>query len=742
MIAAFLLLGGIAAAQTREGDVTLAELAVAGEAGPAPPRGPAAAGSSVTRLGRDGPIDDRPATDIGTVLLDSPGVTTRPGNGGRDVIVSIRGSNARSTRVTRNLVVLEDGFPLTQPDGISRFDLVDPHAYAGIDVFRGPQSARFGNYATSGALAFRTRGGRAIDGYEIGSDAGSFGYLSNYFTVGGASGPVELSLFASDARANGFQDHASFDTQTVNLLATYTPTPDDRFVLKLIDNAVDADLPARASLNQFRINPYQRGCAAAASAAPGCTLTNLPRNGAFGPTVAVTADEGGFRRNDRRSILGARWEHDFDAQTTWRAQAVLDERNFDQPFYVNAVRGSYPSINLSTALTRRTDLFGLPAVAGVTLDYSTIDIHATTFNRAPYGGARLGALTADIAAEQSNLGGRAQAEVALSDRWTGVLGLGLERSRIAGRNLAYAYSAAGRTTTTTQTDRPFLNLAPELALVYRPGAEWAFRGRAATGYGTPTASNLFVTAAGLPGDNTGLRTQQNLGFDLGADWTPWDGLHVGLTGFYEFFRNELVAQAPGPGLLAYTFNVPASEHRGLELAADWAVSPGWRAVAAYTHDDQIYTRFIEQLSAGALTARFDRTGNTIPGVPANQLLLRIGYDEGAGPWRGLGGFVETVAQDDVFADAANRLRVPGYAIVNANLHYGRPLTGGYAKRISLYVELRNVFDRAYAASVQNLTNTISGRTGRENGAGVLAATPGSIVAGAPRNVVCGMRLSF
>ncbi|GJD83057.1 TonB-dependent receptor family protein [Methylobacterium haplocladii] len=748
LIAASLLVGSIAEAQTPDGGVTLPELAVAGDARPSQPWGLVSAGiardagTTVSSVGRNGPIDDRPAADIGTVLLDSPGVTTRPGNGGRDVIISIRGSNARSTRVTRNLVVLEDGFPLTQPDGVSRFDLADPHAYAGIDVFRGPQSARFGNYATGGALAFHTRSGGSIDGYEIGSDTGSFGSLSRYFTVGGASGPVEISLFASDARGNGFQDHASYDTQTVNLLATYTPTPDDRFVLKVIDNDVDADLPARSSLNQFRINPYQRGCAAAASAAPGCTLTNLPRNGAFGPTVGVTADEGGFRRNDRRSILGARWEHDFDAETTGRAQVVLDERNFDQPFYVNSVRGSYPSINLLADLTRRTDFFGLPAVASVALNYSTIDIHATTFNRAPYGGPRLGALIGDIDAEQSNLGGRARTEVALSDSWTGVFGFGLEKSGIAGRSLAYAYSAAGRTTTRTEADRSFLNLAPELALVYRPNAEWAFRGRAATGYATPTASNLFVTVAGLPGNNTGLRTQQDLGFDLGADWTPWAGLRVSLTTFYEFFRNELVAQSPGPGLLAYTFNVPASEHRGIELGADWAFAPGWRAVAAYTYDDQIYTRFTEQLSAGAFVARFDRAGNAIPGVPANQLLLRIGYDEAAGPWQGLGGYVETVVQDGVFVDAANRLTVPGYAIVNANLHYGRPLTGGYAKRIAFYVELRNVFDMVYAASVQNLTNTISARTGSENGAGILAATPGSIVAGAPRNVVCGMKLSF
>ncbi len=747
-----------AQAQAQE-SVTLSELSVVGERdGPAPaagipfgvaaPQGSAPSviehpvGQVVTGIGRRDTIENRPATSVGAVLANSPGVTVRQGNGGRDVIISIRGNNARSTGVIKNTVVLEDGFVLTQPDGAARFDLSDPRAYSRIDVFRGPQSALFGNYATGGALAFRTRTGREIDGYEIGTDAGSFGYLSTSFTVGGVSGPFEISLFSSDVRANGYQDHSSYDTQTIDLLASYTPTPDNRFTLKVINNDLHADLAARSSLAEFRTNPYQRGCAAAATAAAGCSLTNLFVNGAYGRRVGVTADEAGFERKDRRTIVAARYEHDIDAQTTWRTQLGFDERNFNQPFYATASRGSYPSWNFLTDLTRRYDLFGLPAVGYVALAYSTIDNRISTYNRAPYGGPRLGALIGDQEAVQSNLGGRARTEVALSEQWTGVVGIGAETTSITGRSLAYAYAAAGATTTIADANRSFLNVAPELALVYRPSAEWAFRGRVATGYTTPAASNLFVTAAGLPGNNTGLQTQENLGFDLGTDWTPVEGLRLSVTGFYEIFRNELVSQSPGAGLQSYTFNAPASEHRGLEVGADWAFAPGWRIVAAYTFDDQVYTRYVEQLSAGALTRRLDRAGNRIPGVPANQLLARVGYDVPAGPLAGLGAFVETVFQDDFYLDNANQLKAPGYAIVNANVHYATELPGGYAKRLTLYVEVRNLFDTVYAASAQNLADTISATTGLQNGAGVLAGTTGSIYAGAPRNLVAGMKLAF
>ncbi|GJD63205.1 TonB-dependent receptor family protein [Methylobacterium frigidaeris] len=749
------LVPGAALAQGASETIALDEISVAGFGAPSGPAFGVAAppgsspsviehpvGEVVTAIGRQDVIANRPATSIGQVLVNSPGVTVRQGNGPRDVVVSIRGNNARSTGVIKNMVVLEDGFVVTQSDGASRFDITDPRAYSRIDVFRGPQSPLFGNYATGGAIAFRTRTGREIDGYEIGVDAGSFGYLNHYFTVGGASGPYEVSLFASDFRLNGFQDHASANTQTVNLLASYTPTPDNRFTLKVVNNLVDVDLPARSSLAQYRINPYQRGCAATATAAAGCTTFNLFRNGAFGATVPVTATEGAFGRNDRRTIIAGRWEHDIDANTTWRTQVGFDERNFNQPFYTTSSRGSYPSYNVLSDITHRGEVFGLPAIGYAALSYNAIDNHIALYNRAPYGGPRLGALASNQEAVQSNLGGRARAEVALSDQWTGIVGVSAENTWLKGRTLTYAYSASGVTQALADIDRSFLNVAPELALVYRPDPAWAFRGRVATGYATPAASVLFVTPAGVPGNNTDLRTQTNLGFDLGADWSPLPDLRLSLTGFYEFFRNEFVTQSPGAGLLSYTFNAPASEHRGIEAGAEWAFSPGWRAFAAYGLNDQFYTRYVEQLSAGSLTARFDRAGRLIPGVPAHQLLARIGYDQPSGPLKGLGAFVEAVYQDGFYLDNANLLRAPGYTILNANIHYDTDLIGSYAKRLSLYLEVRNLLDTTYIASAQPLANSISAVTGLQNGAGVLATTTGSIFAGAPRSFIGGMKLTF
>ena len=178
--------------------------------------------------------DDRvkasPAFAVDDLVLGSPGMTVKLGNGPRDWGISIRGSNARNTFGVRNIVMMDDGFPVTQPDGLSRTDLIDPHAYGAVDVWRGPSSALFGDYATGGAINFRLRRGSEINGYVYGSEGGSFGYLNNYFLMGGTNrGPnnekFEGSLFASDVRGDGYISHFSFNTQTVNSLSTYSPTP-------------------------------------------------------------------------------------------------------------------------------------------------------------------------------------------------------------------------------------------------------------------------------------------------------------------------------------------------------------------------------------------------------------------------------------------------------------------------------------------------------------------------------------
>ncbi|MGX9424823.1 MULTISPECIES: TonB-dependent receptor [Bradyrhizobium] len=691
-------------------------------------------------------FDNRPAFSVGDVLRESPGISIKQGNGPRDVGISIRGSNARNGFGIRNLVIFEDGFPVTQPDGLSRSDLIDPHAYGAIDVIRGPSSALYGNYATGGALNFRTRPGGTIDGVEYGVDGGSFGYLNNYLAAGKKVGNFEGSLFASDARGDGYITNSWFNTQTVNFLGTLQATPDDRFTVKFINNDLSARLPIRLSLNQYDQNPFQRGCVTGATAALGCATVPLFNNG-FNAAAGVdreTALQAGLARNDRRTIVGGRWEHDFDNQTTWRNQFVFDDRNINQPTGATSAIGDFPSYNYMSDVTRRGEILGMESTTYFGGWYNTLVASSDTRNVAPGGNATLGALSSNLYSDTSNYGVRARQELKLNPQLTAIAGIGWETTNLKGRNTAYTYTGPIPITTTmvTTADRQFQNTAPELALLYRLNSEWQFRGRVATGYGTPQVSNLFVLPNGQNGNNTGLQAQKNLGYDLGFDWTPNSALRLSATGFYEFFKDELVTQATPVGApnASYTFNAPRSEHRGVELAVDWRFYSGWRLTAAYTYLDEIYTEYIENITNGAVFG-FNRAGNKIPGISPNELTARLSYDQLSGPLRGLGAFVEVQWKDSFYMDNTNLLKAPGYELVNLNVHYGTDLVSDYFKAVNFYLEVRNVFDRTYVASANNIGDTVTA-AGIQNPASVLANTTGSIYAGAPRTFVAGMKLAF
>jgi iron complex outermembrane receptor protein len=688
--------------------------------------------------------DNRPAVTVADVLRESPGISVKQGNGPRDIGISIRGSNARNGFGIRNLVIFDDGFPVTQPDGLSRSDLIDPRAYGAIDVIRGPSSALYGNYATGGALNFRTRPGRTIDGVEYGVDGGSFGYLNNYLTAGKKVGNFEYSLFASDARGDGFIGNSWFNTQTVNFLGTLYATPDDRFTVKFINNNLDTKLPLRYTLDQFYSNPFQRGCTTGGNLAPGCATVTLNKNGfnTAAGTDVETALQAGLGRNDRRTIVGGRWEHDFDNTTTWRNQFVFDDRNISQPTGGTSAIGDFPSYNYMSDVTKRGEIFGLESTTYFGAFYNTLTASSDSRFVMPGGNATLGRLQSNTWSDTTNYGVRAREELKLTSQLTAIAGIGWETTHLKGINSAYNYGTSpvpNPTIIPTTADRQFQNTAPELALLYKLNPEWLFRARVATGYGTPQIGNLFVLSNGLPGNNTQLQTQTNLGYDIGFDWTPNSALKFSATGFYEFFRNELVSQATPAAGVSYVFNAPRSEHRGVELAADWKFYPGWRFTAAYTYLDQFYTEYTEDLrsqGAGGSVFSFNRAGNKIPGISQHELTARLGYEQMWGPLAGLGAFVEVQWKDSFYMDNANLQKAPGYELVNLNVHYNTDLQSDYFKSLSMYAEVRNVFDRTYIASANNITNSVSA-------VGLQGLSPtGSIYAGSPRAFFAGIKLAF
>jgi iron complex outermembrane receptor protein len=701
-------------------------------------------------------LESTPMFTVREMLQYSPGVSLQQGNTPRDLVISIRGSANRVFAGVRNIMMYEDGFPIMTSDGNGRTDILDPHAFSAIDVYRGPSSAMFGNYAYGGAINYRSFSGAQINGFEVGSEFGSFGYFNDYIRAGAAVsdkniGDFDASLFASRASADNFIDHNAYEVGLAKALFKWSPTPSDRFVLKGLYADNFAELQLRLSQAQFYYNPFQNGCRIAGS--PICVNTTQPANGFFGPPFAPLATQStsqlGQHAHTNRVVSGARWEHDFDNATTWRTQFTYDHLDILSATTppVRAMgpvsnKGPTVGIAVSTDVTNHGMLFGRPAThfLGFFYDNVRINNNSTTWLPNAWNYGVSGAPQNKVDSFQSNIGLKAREEIALTDNLTATIGFSSNWAKVSGTNTIYNYTVARVPTTPSyQTaDAAYWNTAPEAALTYRYSPEWQFRARYGVGYGTPNFSWLTTTSTGV-GNNTTLKPQTNMGVDVGIDWTPNDSLTFSITGFNEWFRNETLVQISPSGFGYYT-GVPSSIHRGFEANVDWRPLPGWRFIAAYTFNDQFFTKFSDALSS---TVSYDRSGNRIPNVPAHNLTTRIGYDQPDGDLKGLGAYVEYVFKSAYTIDNANLTSIPGYGLVNLNIHYNRDLAISYFKNIELFFDIRNLFDRTYVAGAGVMTNTLIAGTAIQTPAtGLSTNTTSGIIAGSPRAFIGGVKFKF
>jgi iron complex outermembrane receptor protein len=717
-------------------------------------------------------LETTPMQNVQDMLHYSPGVSVAQGTIPRELMPSIRGSGNRLGMTypftVRNLMLYEDGFPIVTADGNGRTDMLDPHSFSGLDVYRGPSSALFGNHALGGAMNFRSFTGAQIDGVETGSEFGSFGYINNYLRAGKKFtdrnlGDFDISLFGSDTRGDGYLARGANEFDQGKILATWTPLPSDRLTFKFVVNNSFAEFMNRSSLTQFYTNPYGKSvdCRIAAPAVlPFCNNLYVPANGAFTSPTSGLVNQSvwqlGTHWHVMRDLVGLRYEHDFDDVTTWRTQFTYDYMDYINSTWPPpkvgpaifgglggpvAIRGPSYAFKASTDITSRSGLFGLPATHYLGFFYDDQKANNPLFSQVPnvwnYGA--IGGSVGNIESYHSNIGLRAREEIALTPQLTAAIGFSANWNRVTGAYTVQNYAAGGtlRLPTVVGVDNDYWNTEPEASLTYRVSPEWQLRARYATGYGTPNFMFLTNTPTGA-GNNTSLKTQTNMGVDLGVDWSPTKTLTISLTGYHEWFRNEILTQANG--LVSYQVNAPSSIHRGAEASVDWRPFEGVRLIGAYSYNDQFFTNFWDSLSA---TVAYDRSGNRIPNVPTHTLTSRAGYDLPDGDLKGLGAFVEYVFKSSYTIDNANLTSIPSYGLVNLNLHYSRAIADSYVKNIEVFFDVKNVFDRTYVAGANVLTNTLVAGTAMQTPAALLSNSTGaSIIAGQPRAFIGGVKFKF
>lgn len=630
------------------------------------------AGRAIGRVDRS-VIEATDAFSLKDLMDKTPGVVTKQSNGPRDVSISLRGSSAKTSFAIRNIKMYEDWFPVTQSDGLSRTDIHDPNAYEGIDVIRGPSSSLYDNYAVGGAVNFRTRLGRDIDGFDAGVTVGSYGYQNERVHFGKRFKSFEYSVFASHIRADGYTYHHGYKTVTQNLVGRFFIDEDRTVVFKFLNNDMEAQVPSRLSREQMNVDPRSAG------------ITNVTGVG------NVTAQRAAQNRRDRRTITGARYESRLTPETSWRALGAYDVKDINQTFGTVSDNVN-PNFHHYADFTHEAELASRPLKLYAGEFFNKMEQEASAYRNLADGEGSRGALQSNTRGIHQNIGLRGRAEWGPAEAWTIVGGLGVEQSRV---KATVQMRTAAETYSTVRVDRLFYNAAPELAVI-RDFGEAKARLRGGMAYATPGIGQLTTDASGLAGNNGGLRPQKNLGVEAGAGGASgrlsWDA-----AAYYEVFYNEFVSQSPGAGLNNYTANAPRADHRGVELWGQWHHPAGPLLAGAWTFNDHVYRTFRENIGGGVSV---DRAGSRVPGVERSVLNLRAGWTHAGVP----GGWLEWNRVEGYAVNNANTLRSRTANLLNLNAHWKREVSWGFVKRVLLTCDVRNVTNAAYDGSAVTVSD--------------------------------------
>jgi iron complex outermembrane receptor protein len=592
-------------------------------------------------------------------LLLIPGLAAASRNNpAQDPRLSIRGFGARSAFGVRGVRVLRDGMPLTLPDGQTPIDYISLESVGRVDVIRGAASALYGN-ASGGVVDLRTAPAPAMRiGGELRQTFGSDEMLRSSVAAGGITRPLQYQGDIAHFRSDGFRIHAR-QRATSGFARAGLTLGNTEYAMQLLglDQPL-AENPGAVTRSELETNPR-------------------------------IADAPSVRRNARKVVHQTQLGLSATRQTRAGEATLLvfgGRRSLYNPLTFGIVDIGRTTSGASARLGRRLGPAQRITIGG---DYqrqndarrnfaTCVDtvLVAVPTSTCPTPGDERGALTLDQREIVSSVGLFANDEISLTDR---------VRLAVGARMDDIAFEVRDRFVNATNLDdsgeRTLRALTPIAGLVMRMSTTSSVYANISSAFETPTATELGNHPDGTAGINQSLDPQRSRTIEVGYRELGRGVLAYDAALFSTHVRDELVSyEIPASNGRRYFRNAGRTTRRGAELGI--TVNAGLAALrTAYTWSDFVFDRFVTD------SAVYD--GNRMPGLPQHRFQTSALVGDSRRFF-----VLEAEAASSAFADDANTVRAPGFAVIHARAGLAR-LPGGF----SVTAGMQNVLDRRYSPSL-------------------------------------------
>ena len=650
-------------------------------------------------------IDDSRMFNITDALSGTPGVQINTKNGGYDARLIIRGAGLKANYGIREIMLLRDGVPLTDPDSFTRLDFIDTQDIERVEVTKGP---------------------------------------GNIYALGSAGGTIQIiskSVFdeASSVKI-GVGDN---DSQNIHARISSTIGADEDQAISFTYSKRTVDNDWRRNWNKFDSEQlsvkhgYDMGNDTVWESELSYTKSDLQLPGSMDQ---AQYDE--FLSTGKQSGNDSAWNHSGRYSTNWffntRLEKKMGDITYKPRFYANVWSHLHPvtaGINDTNGVTiigtdqefsYKHQLLGdSTLVAGLTLkqdrnkDDKKYQYRDYTIN--PFSG-RIDATLSDVKGtlmeEQSEtnnvIGIFAQESMRPTKDW--LIDVGFRSDTI---------NLESDTNEITTYDWSTGLYAAGSGLSHRDKTFNLFSANVGASYKLTDKVNLFFTLA--QGDQVPFSSELDNNPDLQAATSR--NHEVGFKGraknwefdtsLYLINTTDEVIATLDAGQTVYQ-NAGETEKKGLEFSGSYQLLDAkstnelWLG-ASYGYSNYKYKSFNENIRVFGVLTEFDRSGNQLPFIPEHQYSLFLTYKHSSG----IKARLQSDTWGEYYMDNANTEKYEGYKFITSlNVSYE---TGPH----TVSANIQNLTDERYAVEVKKDTD------------GDLSYTPG-----APRSFLLSYRYKF
>lgn len=625
-------------------------------------------------------IEDKNMLNVQDALQNVSGVIAASSTNSPSPKLIIRGAGLKASYGVREIMVMKDGVPMTDPDSFTRFDFIDMQDVSSIEVQKGPGSINAVN-STGGVIQLITKSVFAEDKNSVKVGIGDDGQKNFNTKLRDKVSDNDYISFTLSKREidNSWRDNNEFDTTQVSLKYGHIFKDDSTIENEIAYTESNLNLPASMTKEEFEIFKQ----------------TGEQHN---------TSSQWQHGARDSKIVsLNTKYEKEA-GNITYRPRVYFNHWEHFHPvtgLINDATDNNIFGTDLEFDWTHKVLAKDSNLVGGVTLKLDKSD-DAKKYEYKDVEKNGTGKILKTLSNEKGDLASTEDSSaflygtylmetIKLSDRWkfdvsarVDKLNFDIDGNELKAYNFGTGKYVAGN------------------GLYSLDNSFTLFSTKVGTSYSLTDSTNIYTSVANANqapttnelGDNEDLEKSQSINYEVGLK-TRTDNYSSDLALFQNYVQDEIIQIKDENGNTIYD-NAGETNKKGLEFDTSYNLTNNLQIGGAYTYSHFKFDTFNESVRNGMVTNLVSRDGNYLPFIPQNQYSIFTAYHLA----NGLKTRLTARTYGSYYMDNANTQKYEGYDLIT-------DLMIGYEKKNhNIQLNVNNLFDKYYAIEASKNTSGV------------------------------------